>query len=61
MQVRNDLIMSELVPFSLKEGETFFATIKEKLSNDEAIVTVKGQDVLVRFQGEIPKEDKIVV
>ncbi|BDG45765.1 hypothetical protein [Parageobacillus sp. KH3-4] len=61
MQVRNDLIMSELVPFSLKEGETFFATIKEKLSNDEAIVTVKGQDVLVRFQGEIPKEDKVVV
>lgn len=61
MQVRNDFIMSDPAPFSLKEGETFFATVKEKLSNDEAIITVKGQDVHVRFQGEIPKEDKVVV
>lgn len=61
MQVRNDWIMTEPMPFSLKEGETFFATMKEKLSNDEAIVTVKGQDVLVRFQGEMPKEDQVVV
>lgn len=61
MQVRNDFIMTDPMPFSLKEGETFFATMKEKLSNDEAIVTVKGQDVLVRFQGEMPKEDQVVV
>jgi hypothetical protein len=65
MQIRNDLIMNEsmtnLLPFSLKEGETFFATIKEKLSNNEAIITVKGQDVHVRFQGEIPNEDKFAV
>jgi hypothetical protein len=65
MQIRNDLIMNESMtnpfPFSLKEGETFFATIKEKLSDNEAIITVKGQDVHVRFQGEIPNEDKFAV
>ncbi|MGG3956348.1 hypothetical protein ABEV15_06805 [Bhargavaea massiliensis] len=65
MQIRNDLIMNESItnpfPFSLKEGETFFATIKEKLSNNEAIITVKGQDVHVRFQGEIPNEDQFAV
>jgi hypothetical protein len=65
MQIRNDWIMNESMtnsfPFSLKEGETFFVTIKEKLSNNEAIVTVKGQDVHVRFQGEIPNEDQIAV
>jgi hypothetical protein len=65
MQIRNDWIMNEsmtnLLPFSLKEGETFFATIKEKLSSNEAIITVKGQDVHVRFQGEIPNEDKFAV
>jgi hypothetical protein len=65
MQIRNDLIMNESMtnpfPFSLKEGETFFATIKEKLSSNEAIITVKGQDVHVRFQGEIPNEDQFAV
>jgi hypothetical protein len=65
MQIRNDLIMNESMtnpfPFSLKEGGTFFATIKEKLSNNEAIITVKGQDVHVRFQGEIPNEDQFAV
>ncbi|BDG37532.1 hypothetical protein [Saccharococcus caldoxylosilyticus] len=65
MQIRSDLIMNEPMatsfPFPLKEGETFFATMKEKLSNNEAIITVKGQDVHVRFQGEIPNEDKFAV
>jgi hypothetical protein len=65
MLIRNDLIINEPttnpLPFSLNEGETFFATIKEKLSNNEAIITVKGQDVHVRFQGEIPNEDKFAV
>jgi hypothetical protein len=65
MQIRNDLIMNESMtnpfPFSLKEEETFFATIKEKLSDNEAIITVKGQDVHVRFQGEIPNEDQFAV
>jgi hypothetical protein len=65
MLIRNDWIINEPttnpLPFSLNEGETFFATIKEKLSNNEAIITVKGQDVHVRFQGEIPNEDKFAV
>ncbi|BDG45077.1 hypothetical protein [Saccharococcus caldoxylosilyticus] len=65
MQIRSDLIMNEPMaipfPFPLKEGETFFATMKEKLSDNEAIITVKGQDVHVRFQGEIPNEDKFAV
>jgi hypothetical protein len=65
MQIRNDLIINEPManplPFSLNEGETFFMTIKEKLSNNEAIITVKGQDMHVCFQGEIPNEDKFAV
>jgi hypothetical protein len=65
MQIRNDFIisgsMANPLSFSLKEGETFFATMKERLSNNEAIVTVKGQDVHVRFQGEIPNEDQFAL
>jgi hypothetical protein len=65
MQIRNDLIINgptaNPLPFSLKEGEIFVATIKEKLSNNEAIITIQGQDVHVRFQGEIPNEDKFAV
>jgi hypothetical protein len=65
MQIRNDWIvnpsMNNDVSASLKEGETVFVTIKEKLSNNEAIVTIKGQDMHVRFQGDIPDRDKMVV
>ncbi|WP_241738718.1 hypothetical protein [Anoxybacillus flavithermus] len=65
MQIRNDWILNESMtnsfPFSLKEGETFFATMKEKLSNHEAVVTIKGQDVHVHFQGEIPNEEQFAV
>ncbi len=65
MQIRNDWIvnlsMNNDVSASLKEGETVFVTIKEKVSNNEAIVTIKGQDMHVRFEGEIPDKDKMVI
>jgi len=65
MQIRSDwtakpsVINDLIVP--LKEGETVFATIKERLGNNEAIVTVKGQDVHVRFEGDVPAENKFVM
>ncbi|WP_240371421.1 hypothetical protein [Anoxybacteroides rupiense] len=45
----------------LKEGDTVFVAIKEKVSANEAIVTIKGQDRYVRFQGNIPDKEKLVV
>ncbi|ANB60454.1 hypothetical protein [Anoxybacteroides amylolyticum] len=45
----------------LQEGETVFVTIKEKLDQQEAIVTINGQEVRARFQNGVPDTDKVVV
>ncbi|WP_027409278.1 hypothetical protein [Anoxybacteroides tepidamans] len=46
---------------SIKEGETVFATIKQKLNDHEAIVTIKGQDWHVRFQDNLPNTEKLAI
>jgi hypothetical protein len=56
----NQPMINEL-PFSLNEGDTIFAVVKERLNNNEAILTIKGQDVHVRFQGDMPTGDKLAV
>jgi hypothetical protein len=65
MQIRSDWTTNQPtindLSFSLKEGETVFAAVKERLNNNEAILTIKGQDVHVRFQGDIPDGDKFAV
>ena len=65
MQIRSDWTANQSISHDLvsplKEGETVFATIKERLGNNEAIVTVRGQDVHVRFQGDMPASDKLVM
>jgi hypothetical protein len=65
MKIRSDSMTNQPVindlSFSLKEGDTVFAIVKERLNNNEAILTIRGQDVHVRFQGEIPNEDQFAV
>jgi hypothetical protein len=65
MQIRSDWMTNQPMindlPFSLKEGDTVFAVVKERLNNNEAILTIRGQDVHVRFQGEIPTEGQFAV
>ncbi|MBB2481649.1 hypothetical protein H5P36_15815 [Bacillus sp. APMAM] len=65
MQVQND---SKITPFNqpdkvlqLKEGEVQQALIKEKTSDNEAILQIKGQDVKVKFEGEIPSNGKAMI
>ncbi|MBS4200403.1 hypothetical protein KHA93_12255 [Bacillus sp. FJAT-49732] len=48
-------------PVTIKEGGTYTATVKEKLPNSEAIVQVKGQDLHVKFDGNIPDAGKITL
>lgn len=45
----------------LKAGETYNGVIKEKLSNNEAIVQIRGKDVLVKFEDGVPKGDRISI
>jgi hypothetical protein len=43
----------------LKEGETYTGVVKERLSADEAIIQIRGKDVQVKFEGEIPEGGRI--
>lgn len=63
VEVRNDWAanLSMHPSSSWKEGDTFFAIVKEKLNDHEAIVTIKGQDLHVSFRGDIPDQEKVVI
>ena len=43
----------------LKENEIYNASIKTRLSDNQAVVKIRGKDFNVDFQGEVPKSDNI--
>lgn len=43
----------------LKEGETYTGVVKERLSADEAMIQIRGKEVQVKFEGEIPEGGRI--
>ncbi len=45
----------------LKTGETYEATIKEKMNANEAIVNIKGTDIRVQVEGEFPEEGRVMI
>lgn len=66
MQVNNQStiptsISNEILPLTLKEGDVMQATVKEKLSNNEAILQMKGQEMKVKFQGTVPSNGRISI
>ncbi|MBS4195513.1 hypothetical protein [Lederbergia citri] len=65
MQIQNETKTAILpqtdTPVTIKEGGTYTATVKEKLPNNEAIVQVKGQDLHVKFDGNMPESGKITL
>ncbi|WP_183363822.1 hypothetical protein [Saccharococcus caldoxylosilyticus] len=65
MEIRNSLARQAAFayeqPIILKNGETYEATIKEKMSANEAIVNIKGTDVRVQVEGELPQEGRVVI
>ncbi|MBW8349443.1 hypothetical protein K0H71_08305 [Bacillus sp. IITD106] len=65
MQVSNEaktaILPQTEMPVTIKEGGTYSATVKEKLPNNEAIVQVKGQDMHVKFDGNMPESGKITL
>lgn len=38
----------------LKEGQTLVGVVKEKVDNNEALVQIRGQDMRVRYEGNLP-------
>lgn len=47
-------------PLELKKGETYTATVKEKLSDDEAVVQIRGKETKVKFEGTAPSKGEQV-
>ncbi|WML46895.1 hypothetical protein RCG23_14780 [Neobacillus sp. PS3-34] len=46
---------------SIKIGDVSSIVIKERSENNEAQVTIKGQDFKVKFDGPIPTDDRVLV
>ncbi|PDM39218.1 hypothetical protein DXK91_07605 [Parageobacillus toebii] len=65
MEVRNFLTRQAAFvheqPILLKNGETYEATIKEKININEAIVNIKGTDIRVQVEGELPQEGRVMI
>lgn len=45
----------------LKAGETYSGVIKERVSNDEAVVQIRGKDFQVKFEDGVPKGDRVSI
>ncbi|MGX1902531.1 hypothetical protein ACT3HK_14505, partial [Thermolongibacillus altinsuensis] len=65
MEIRNFLTRQAAFaheqPIILKNGETYEATIKEKLNDNEAIMNIKGTDIRVQVEGELPQEGRVMI
>ena len=48
-------------PLELKEGEIHSAKIKERISDNEAILQIKGKEVRATFEGKVPNGDRVSV
>ncbi|MEN8701714.1 hypothetical protein [Bacillus infantis] len=65
MQVKNESLVSsfftESKSLDLKKGSVLQAVVKERLPNNEALLQVKGQDIKVKVEGELPKGNRVSV
>ncbi|MFE8696489.1 hypothetical protein ACFYKT_09090 [Cytobacillus sp. FJAT-53684] len=47
--------------FELKEGEVYRATIKEKLTDNEAVLQIKGKELLAKFEDGVPSGNRVTI
>ncbi|OCA89014.1 hypothetical protein [Pseudobacillus wudalianchiensis] len=65
MQVNLDpklsAVSSEGTSLILKEGDVYQAKVKEKLPGNEAILQIRGKDVTVKVEGDLPESGKVAI
>ncbi len=66
MEVNNSHLSSQIMKKEngaapIKTGEVHQIVVKERTSEDEAKVVLKGQEVIVKFEGPIPSADRMLV
>ncbi|WP_100372509.1 hypothetical protein [Bacillus sp. FJAT-45037] len=45
----------------LRDGDVYRATIKERRDNQEAVISIRGREVVAKFEGEMPRGDRVNV
>ncbi len=45
----------------LREGEVYNAKIESRVSDREAVISIRGQEVKAKFEGSVPKGDRVTV
>ncbi|OEH86788.1 hypothetical protein BHU72_00515 [Desulfuribacillus stibiiarsenatis] len=45
----------------LRSGQVVSATVKERISDSEAVLSIRGQEVKATFEGKIPEGDRLLV
>jgi hypothetical protein len=65
VQINPELKVSSHIPSNhrpvLKEGDIYHALVKERLPGNEALLQIKGQEVKVKFEGEVPLQNRIAI
>jgi predicted RNA-binding protein with TRAM domain len=65
MRVNQPTSSSQIKPadqqLELREGEVYSVKIKEQVSDKEAIVQIRGKDVRVQFDGQVPQGDRVAI
>ncbi|MCM3761579.1 hypothetical protein M3212_12360 [Alkalihalobacillus oceani] len=48
-------------PVQLREGDVYRATIKERKGKDEAVLSIRGREVVARFEGGVPAGERTTI
>ncbi|WP_280768358.1 hypothetical protein [Salipaludibacillus daqingensis] len=46
-------------PIQMREGEVYRARIESRVSDREAIISIRGQEVKAKFEGKVPERDRV--
>ncbi|OLS35961.1 hypothetical protein BTR22_13300 [Alkalihalophilus pseudofirmus] len=45
----------------LREGDVYKATVKERKDHNEALISIRGREVLARFEGGVPSGERVTI
>jgi hypothetical protein len=46
---------------SLREGDVYNAVMKERRDNQEAVLHIRGREVVAKFEGKMPQSDRMTI
>ncbi|MCD8500981.1 MAG: hypothetical protein LRY71_04000, partial [Bacillaceae bacterium] len=66
MQINTQVMKSQIntsdKPLELKQGEVYRATVKERVSESEAVLQIRGKEINAKFdEGRLPSQERVTV